>query len=151
VVELDNLDLLFIVTAFLFQLLLIGHFALRRWRFGLALRYGPVVYALSIPAAFCSSLLLVGGKPWWLWLSGILYLIWGVFGYTVEYRMGLQWRDPIRWSVFGPYVSLYLATMMFYWWPLARLSQPLWCIYAFLFVVSTALNVASHGRPESRA
>ena len=49
--DLDSLDSLFVVTAFLFQILLIVHFSLRKWRFETALRYGPLVYALSIPAA----------------------------------------------------------------------------------------------------
>ncbi len=144
---LDSLDLLFVVAAFLFQVILIVHFALRRWRFELAMRYGPVVYALSVPAAIVSVLLLLGGKPWSLWLGGFLCLVWAAFGYTVEYRKQLEWRDPIRWSIFGPYVFLYLATVMFYWWPLALLNKPLWYGYALLFVVSTILNVSSHDRP----
>jgi hypothetical protein len=60
---LDDLDTLFVVTAFLFQIILIVHFALRKGRFGLAMRYGPIVYALGIPAAVVSVLLLLGGKP----------------------------------------------------------------------------------------
>lgn len=60
-------EILFVVTAFLFQSVLIGHFALRKWRFALALRYGPIVYALSIPATAVSILLLMEGFPWWLW------------------------------------------------------------------------------------
>ena len=48
---LHGLDLLFVITSFLFQIILIIHFALRKWRFETAMRYGPIVYALSIPAA----------------------------------------------------------------------------------------------------
>jgi hypothetical protein len=43
-----------------------------------------------------------------------------------------------------PYVFLYLATVMFYWWPLGLLSRPLWIIYAVLFVIATILNITSH-------
>lgn len=141
---LDTWETLFVGTAFVFQIVLIIHFALRKWRFHLAMRYGPIVYALSIPAAVVSALLLVAGKPWWLWLGGFIYLAWAVFGYVVEYVRGIEWRSPIRWPVFGPYVSLYFATVMFYWWPLARVSWPLWYAYAVLFVISTILNVTSH-------
>jgi hypothetical protein len=143
-VGLDNLDALFVVSAFLFQIVLITHFALRKWRFGLAMRYGPIVYALSIPAAAVSVLLLLGGKAWSLWTSGCIYLIWAVFGYAVEYAKEIQWRTPIRWSIFCPYVFLYLATVMFYWWPLALIWKPMWYVYAVLFIVSTLLNVTSH-------
>ena len=42
----------------LFQILLIAHFAVRKWRFRLARRYGWIVYAMGIPAAVVIVLLL---------------------------------------------------------------------------------------------
>ncbi len=146
--SLEGLEILFLISAFLFQILLIIHFALRKWRFNLAMRYGPVVYAMSLPAAAVSLLLLLGGMPWAFWLSGLIYLIWAIFGYTVEYIKKLNWRNPIRWSTGGLYISLYLATVMFYWWPLALLYKPLWYGYAVLFLASTILNVSSHKGPQ---
>ena len=108
------------------------------------MRVGWIVYALSVPAATVSLLILLGGKPWSLWLGGFIYLIWATLGYTVEYVKDVQWRNPIRWSIFAPYIFLYLATVMFYWWPLALISRPLWYMYAVLFVISTILNITSH-------
>lgn len=144
----ENLDTLYVLTAFLFQIVLIAHFALRKWRFDLAIRHAWIVYALSIPAAAVSVLLLLGGKPWSLWTGGFLYLVWAAFGYTVEYVNEIKWRNPPRWPVFLPYVLLYLATVMFYWWPLALLHKPLWYVYALLFVASTVLNITSHHGPS---
>jgi hypothetical protein len=146
---LDNLDTLFVLCAFLFQFILIVHFALRKWRFNTAIRYGPVVYALSIPALVVSILLLKRGKAWSLWLAGFLYLIWAIYGYTVEYIRKIEWRNPIRWPIFGPYVVLYLATVLFYWFPLALIRKPLWYVYAVLFIASTILNVISHKGSEN--
>ena len=141
----DQFETLFVISAFLFQIILIVHFALRKWRFELAMRYGPIVYALSIPAAMLSIVLLINDKTWVFWTSGFIYLIWAVFGYLVEYRLKMtEWREPIRWSIFIPYVSLYLATVMFYWWPLVRIYKPLWYGYAVLFAISTILNIKSH-------
>lgn len=146
--RLDNLEVLFVATAFLFQLVLIVHFALRKWRFDTAIRYGPLVYALSLAAFAVSLRLLLGGKPWSLWLGGVLYLVWAIYGYTVEYVKKIEWRAPIRWPIFGPYVFMYLATVMFYWFPLALVHKPLWYGYAALFVVSTFLNMTSHSRTD---
>jgi hypothetical protein len=142
--ELDRLEILFVVWAFLFQIILIAHFSLRKWSFPVAQKYGWVVYAFSVPAAIIAVLLLVGDKPWSLWVSGFLHLTWAIYGYAVEYVRKVRWRNPIRWPIFGPYVSLYLATIMFYWWPLGIVSRPLWYVYAVLFVLSTILNVSSH-------
>jgi hypothetical protein len=148
---LDDLEVLFVAVAFLFQIVLIVHFALRKWNFDLSMRHGWIVYALSVPAAAVSVVLLLGGKTWSLWLGGFIYLTWAVYGYTVEYAKGIQWRNPIRWPIFGPYVLLYLATVMFYWWPLGLVRRPLWVVCAVLFILSTTLNVTSHKGPQDRA
>ncbi len=146
----DSLQALYVASAFVLQLVLIAHFALRRWRFHLAIRHGWIVYALSLPAAAVSVLLLLGGRPWSLWLGGFIYLAWAAFGYTVEYVKDVQWRSPIFWPIFGPYVLLYLATIMFYWWPLALIWKPLWYAAAVLFVAATVLNVTSHGSAQAQ-
>jgi hypothetical protein len=148
-VRLDIYETLFVGTAFLFQVILIIHFAIRKWRFQTAIRYGPIVYALSLPALVLSLLLMLSGKTWSLWLSGFLYFIWAVFGYVVDYQLDIHWRSPILWPIFGPYVFLYLATIMFYWFPLANIQKPLWYVYAVLYVISTILNLSSHRASEA--
>jgi len=142
---LDVLDVLFIVWAFLFQIVLVIHFAVRKRFFdSYTLRYGWVVYALSIPSAAISILLLLGGKSWSFWLGGFLFLVYAAYGYWVDFVRQVPWRKPLRLSIMFPYVSLYLATVMFYWWPLGLLSRTLWAAFAVLFVIGTVLNIASH-------
>lgn len=140
----QSLEILFVFWSFLFQLILIIHFALRKWRFELALHYGWIVYALSIPASAISITLLLNGQSSYLWLGGFIYLIWAAFGYWVEYVRQIEWRSSVRWPILGPYITLYLATVMFYWWLLAVIYKPLWYAYALLFIASTILNVTSH-------
>ena len=147
----EPLETVFVVTAFLFQVVLILHFAMRKWRFRTALRYGPVVYALSIPAAVVSVLLLTGGLSWSFVLAGFLFLIWALFGYIVEYGKKIEWRKSLRWPIFIPYILLYLATVMFYWFPLALIDRALWTAYAVLFAASTILNLTSHNDPGERS
>ena len=142
----STLDYLFIVAAFVFQIVLTVHFAVRKWRFETAIRYGWIVYALSLPAALLSLAQLAAGTPWYFWLAGLLYLVWAAFGYVVEYVYRIEWRTPIYWPIFAPYVLLFLTTSMFYWWPLARLSWWLWAIFTVLYVLGTVLNVTSHDR-----
>lgn len=140
----DALTMLFVVFAFVVQLALITHFALRRWAFATAMRFGPLVYALCIPAMIVSILLLAGGKLWYLWLAGFIFAAWAIYGYIVEYVFHIAWRAPIRWNILIPYLALYLASMMFYWWPLATIDRTLWYVYAVLFAISTFLNAISH-------
>lgn len=143
--DLDNMDRLFIVWAFFFQIVLIVHYAIRKPFFeSYTLKYGWLVYALCIPAVVISLILLRGGKSWSFWLGGFLFLLFAAFGYWVDYVMKIQWRNPLRISIMVPYVLLYLSTVMFYWWPLGNLSRPLWFASAILFVIGTILNITSH-------
>lgn len=143
--KLDNLDKLFIIWAFLFQIALIVHFALRKPFFeSYTVKFGWIVYALCIPAVIISIILMRGGKSWTFWLGGFLFLIYAAFGYWVDYVAQIQFRSPLRLSILVPYVLLYLATVMFYWWPLWPLNRLLWFVYAVLYGLATILNVKSH-------
>lgn len=143
--NLDKLDKLFIVWAFIFQIVFIAHFALRKpFLESYTVKYGWIVYALCIPAVVISVILLRGGKSWSFWLGGFLFLLYAAFGYLVDYMQQIPFRNPLRLSIAIPYVFLYLVTVMFYWWPLGQLSRPLWFVYAILFVIGTILNITSH-------
>ncbi len=143
--DLDALDTLFVVWAFSLQIILIIHFAVRKRYFDTyTLKYGWLVYALCIPAALISIILLKEGKNWAFWLGGFLFLIFSAYGYWVDYIKKLDWRNPLRKDILFPYVTLYLGTIMFYWFPLALLNRPLWYVFAFLFALGTLLNIRSH-------
>ena len=143
--DLDNLDILFVVWAFFFQIVLIVHFAVRKRFFeSYTLKFGWIVYALSIPAVVISIVLLLGGKSWSFWLGGFLFLIYAAYGYWVEYVKRIPWRNPLQLSIVFPYVFLYLSTVMFYWWPLWTLSRPLWVAFTVLYVIGNILNLTSH-------
>ncbi|MFA9403761.1 MAG: hypothetical protein ACERKY_11950 [Anaerolineales bacterium] len=141
----DSLEVLFVVWSFFIQFVLIVHFASRKWAFErYTWKYGWIVYALSIPSVLVSLVILFGGKPWSFWLGGFIFLVWAIYGYRIDYVQQRRWRNPVNWRIGGPYVTLYLATIMFYWWPLGLISRTLWFLYAGLFVISTWLNITSH-------
>lgn len=142
---LDLMDGLFIFWAFFIQVVFIIHFAVRKWLFATyTLRYGWLVYAFCLPASVISVVLLIGGKPWAIWLGGFIFLFFSAFGYWVDYVRQIQWRKPLVPRIMIPYVFLYLATIMFYWWPLGIFSRSLWLVFAGLFLISTILNITSH-------
>jgi hypothetical protein len=143
-VGLDRYDALFVIWAFVLQICLIVLFAIRRSNLDLILEFGWIFYLLSVPAVIVGVLMYLGGKEWSFWIGGFIFLLWAIFGLIVEYVFRIQWRDPIIWPIFIPYVILYLGTIMFYWFPLGIISRPLWYVYAGLFALSTYLNITSH-------
>jgi len=141
----DKLDKLYVVWAFLFQIILIIHFAIRKPLYeSYTEKFGWIVYALCIPAAIISIILLRGGKTWHYWLGGFLFVLYSGFGFWVDYVAKIQFRNPFNKSIGIPYVLLYLVTVMFYWWPLWPMSRLLWGVYLVLYIVAMVLNIASH-------
>ena len=102
------------------------------------------MYALGLPAAALSVWLLVAGADWTLWAAGFLCLAFSLFGFWVDYVAAIGFRSPFVAAVGVPYVLLYLATLMFYWWPLWDRSKALWGAYAVGYVVAMVLNLRSH-------
>jgi hypothetical protein len=134
----------YVLWANTFQLILLVFFALRKLCFNRAVKYGWIVYAFSLVGVAVSIQQLSRGENFSFWIGGFIYFVWGVFGIMVEYVLNLTWREPISWKIFIPYVMLYLATVMFYWWPLAKINNVYWYGGAILFVMSTILNITSH-------
>ncbi len=140
----DRWDRWFIAMALGIQVVLVIFFALRKWDFPLAMQVGWIVYALATPAVALSVGLLREGRPWYLAAAGVLYGVWATFGIAVDVVHRVEWRSPVLVSVFVPYVALYTAAQMFYWWPLLKIHRPAWFVFAALYAVSTFLNVSSH-------
>lgn len=65
---------------------------------------------------------------------------------SVFLQIGASEASPVRCRGRSrpPCEFLRLATVMFDWWPLGRLSCPWWIAYAILFAVSAILNITSH-------
>jgi hypothetical protein len=142
---LDNLEKIFVIWAFTFQIVLIIHFAIRKPLFeSYTQKYGWVVYALCIPAVIISVILIRGGKNWTFWAGGFIFLVYAIFGFWVDFVAKINFRNPFQPMVGIPYVFLYLATVMFYWWPLWPLSRLLWSVYSVLYVIAMVLNIRSH-------
>lgn len=137
---------IFVSWALLFHVVLIVHFALRKWAFDVyIIQWGWIVYALSLLALAVSWYLWKQGALWSLWVGGVLYFVFAVFGFSVEYIAHITtWRSPVLWPIFIPYLLLYMATVMFYWWPVAPISRPLWYVFAAMFAVESWLNISSH-------
>ena len=143
--ERNPYDTLFVIFAFALQIALIVFFATRTWAYATALEFGWIIYALALPALVVSLVLIGAGRPWYQWLAGIAYTAFAIFGYVVDIARPIAFRDPAYGPVLVPYVVLYVGSLMFYWFPVGRLSRRLWFVYGGLYVVSTALNVLSHG------
>ena len=143
--SLNGSERAFVAWSFLYLSALIAHFAVRaRFFESYTLRYGWVVYALGVPAALLSAWLVVRGEHWTLWAAGFLCLAFSLFGFWLDYVAAVPFRSPFVPSVGVPYVLLFLATLMFYWWPLWQHSVALWAVYGVLYVVAMVLNVRSH-------
>jgi hypothetical protein len=126
------------------QAVLVAYFAARRWAPRGAERYGWLAYVFAGLGLPLGVWLLLDGQSWRLWVGPILLALWAALGAVVDLWRRIEWRTPIRWGVFVPYVALYFWAQMFLWWPLWNLWRPAWACFLVLFVANTALNIQGH-------
>ena len=126
------------------QALLAAYFSARRWRPQMAQRFGWIAYAFALFGLPLGGWLVLGGQTRALWVGPILLGLWAALGVVVDLWRRVEWREPIRWSVFVPYVALYFWAQMFLWWPLWDVWRAGWFCFLVLFVVNTALNLRGH-------
>ena len=126
------------------QAVLVAYFAARRWRPRMAERHGWIAYAFAGLGLPLGVWLFLGGQSWRLYAGPLLLASWAALASAVDLWRRIEWRTPIRWGVFIPYVGLYFWGQMFLWWPLRGLSRPAWALFSVLFVVNTALNIRGH-------
>jgi hypothetical protein len=143
------LDTIYVVVVLALQAILIIYFALRRWRAPFAFRIGRAIYALGVPLAVGAVVMALAGRPWYLWVGGLVYALWGLLGNKVDVGRPLQWHEPICPFPFNGYVLLFLVYEMFFGWSLGSLWKPGWAIFAPLFVLAAALNLISRAAPEA--
>jgi hypothetical protein len=80
-----------------------------------------------------------------------LLAAWAMLGAFVDLGRRIEWRSPIKWTVFIPYVALYFWAQMFLWWPLWDIARAAWLVFLVLFAISTALNLQGHfGEGEAK-
>ena len=97
------------------QAVLVIYFAARRWRPQMAERYGWIAYAFAGLGLPLGAWLILGGQSWRLYAGPLLLALWAALGAAVDLWRRIEWRTPIRWSVFVPYVALYFWGQMFLW------------------------------------
>jgi hypothetical protein len=133
------------------QAVLVAYFAARRWAPRAAERYGWLAYAFAGLGLPLGVWLAAGGQSWRLWTGPVLLAAWAALGAIVDLWRRVEWRDPVRWSVFVPYVALYFFAQMFLWWPLWNLQRAAWAVFLVLFVANTALNLRGHFGQSAKA
>lgn len=126
------------------QLALAAFFAARRWAPGRASTLGRVAYAAAGLGLPLGVWLASDGQSWRLWVGPILLSAWAAFGATLDLWRKVEWRDPIVPRLFTPFVTLYFFGQMFLWWPMWKTARIAWAVFAIVFVVNTALNLAGH-------
>lgn len=126
------------------QAILLAYFAGRTWRWPAAQRFGWMAYAFGALGAPVGLWLIVDGASWRLYAGPLMIAVWAAFGAWADLGARAEWRRPVRWSILGPYVALYLAAQMFLWWPLWDLWRAGWVVYLVLFIANTVLNIRGH-------
>ena len=139
-----TLTSLFILFAFASQALLLFNFAALKWKPEIQHAWGWIVYASGLVALALGFLFLAEAQAWYYWLACFLFAVWTLFGYVVDILRPVNWRNPILWQIFIPYLALYISAQLAFWIPLWSIWPGYWIIYIVLYSVNTVLNISTH-------
>jgi hypothetical protein len=107
--EQNVLQTLFVAFAFISQALLIFNFAALGWKPHLHQKRGSIVYASGLVAFPLGIQFRSSPQARYFWFAFGLFKIWPMLGYFIDILRPINWRDPIRWQIFVPYVVLYIS------------------------------------------
>ncbi len=142
----DPLLIGYVVFGFAFQSLLTLNFAARNWRPQLERQYGWIIYALGLIALAIGVLMLIDQRVWYFVAAPLSLALWAAYGFRVDVWRPIAWRSPPRWSIFGPYVGLFVASLLLYWASMWAVGVGYWIAFGVMYLLHTALNVYSHRR-----
>jgi len=146
--EQNVLQSLFVAFAFISQALLIFNFAALKWKPELQQKQGWILYASGLVALPLGILFRASAQAWYFWFAFALFTIWAMLGYFIDILRPINWRNPIRWQIFVPYLVLYISAQFAFWIPLWFIWPGYWIIYAVLYTISTILNISTHFPPK---
>jgi hypothetical protein len=151
VAEPNTLQILFVLFAFAVQIILIADFAARVWKPPLELRWGWLIYTLiGMAALILGVLFVVNRQPWYLAAGPLLLTAWAALGYAVDIWRPVNWRNPPRWSIFVPYVGVYVTALLVMWVSMWFIGLAYWIAFGAMYAVHTGLNVYSHFKSRER-
>jgi len=138
-------SLFFVIFAFVFQVLLLADFIIRLFRPGVEIKYGWMLYAFLATAGFLAgTVFLLTRQTWYFSLAFGVLFAWALLGLVVDKLHPVEWRKPVFWPIFLPYVLLFIASLFAFWIPLWYVGMPYWIAYTILYAVHTILNISSH-------
>ena len=74
---------------------------------------GSLAYAFAGLGFPLGAWLASRGRSWTLYAGPLLLGSWAIMGAAIDLWERVQWRAPVRWGVFIPYVGLYFWAQMF--------------------------------------
>ena len=108
---------------------------------------GLVVIGAALPVAVVAILNSPDGRGTAYWAIPLGYVVWALGAYLLDYRFKIEFRDPRRPLIFGPYLILFYVSVIGLWgltWPL---GMWVWLPSAASYVLHIAamIDAQTHG------
>ncbi|MEN6479025.1 MAG: hypothetical protein ABFD20_05245 [Anaerolineales bacterium] len=107
---------------------------------------GLVVVGAALPVAIVGLLNTLAGRSLAHIALPLTYVVWAVGAYLLDYRLKIEFRDPRRPLLFGPYLVLFYVSVIALWaftWPLGVWA---WLPTAASYVLHIAALIDAQAR-----
>ena len=107
---------------------------------------GLVVIGAALPVAIVGLLNALDGRGMAYWAIPLTYVVWAIGAYLVDQRFKLEYREPRRPLILGPYLVLFYVSVIALWaltWPLGVWA---WLPTAASYVLHIAAMIDAQSR-----
>jgi hypothetical protein len=109
-VSISGVDLLFVISALLFNLFIIGvYIAQKLGKSGLVRKFGIALLCLTIPFLVVFISFLITGKPTWQYLVFLAIFAYMFLEWLWDYRMKIDFRSQPKLHI--PYIILFYIVL----------------------------------------
>ncbi|MFX1418166.1 MAG: hypothetical protein ACFE9N_04505 [Promethearchaeota archaeon] len=102
---------------------------------------------LSIPTIIITIINIIFQREWWFWIFPLLFLIFIIFEFIIDYVKKIEFRNPRNKKILVPYLILYYISIILMWgltWALGILYGAITGITYFL-QLGCAIYAGKHG------
>ena len=109
---------------------------------------GILYMVLGIPTLIIAIINIFFQREWWFWIFPLLFLIFIVFEFIIDYVKKIEFRNPRKNQILIPYLILYYVSIILMWgltWTLGILYGAITGISYFL-QLGCSIYASKHGK-----
>lgn len=101
---------------------------------------GNLALLMGLPALLLSVQGWRSGYQLFVWLPPLLWAVFALFGLVVDVILQIEFRQPQRWAILGPFLLLFYLPLIMMWGMTWLAGVPYWAITGLTYFAMLAAS-----------